>query len=377
MTHTPIERLRQAGVSLWLDHLSRASLDDGSLADVVADGQVVGITSNPTILAQALAGASEAYAPHLNVLARKRLPAADALRELATYDVRHAADLLLPVHRATGGRDGYVSLEVDPAHAHDADATLAEARLLWSEVDRPNLMVKIPATPEGLRATTAALAEGINVNVTLIFSQRRYDDVVEAFLSGVEQAHRSGRDLSRIASVASFFVSRIDTAVDRELDRAGSDEARALRGRAAVANARLAYWRWERSVAGPRWRRLAELGARPQRLLWASTGVKDPSYEDTRYVDELAAPDTVNTVPPATLRAVADHGRADGRNRITGRYDDARRVLGALPCFGIDFDTLTERLADDALAAFMDSWQQMADQVDGTLAARRELREAA
>ncbi|MEU8967529.1 transaldolase [Streptomyces sp. NPDC048491] len=377
MTRTPIGRLRQAGTSLWLDHLSRADLHDGSLAELVAGHGVLGITSNPTILAQSLASGAEAYAPHLDVLARKGASARDALRELATYDVRRAADLLEPVYRETGGEDGHVSLEVDPAHAHDADATLAEARLLRAEVGRPNLMVKIPATPEGLRAVTGALAEGINVNATLIFSRERYARVAEAFLTGLEQAHRAGHDLSRIASVASFFVSRVDTAVDRELDRAGGDEPRALRGRAAVANARLAYARWEEVVAGPRWRRLAALGARPQRLLWASTGVKDPTYEDTRYVDELAAPATVNTVPPATLRAVADHGRADGRSRIAGTYDDARRVLGALPCFGIDFDALTDRLAREALAAFKASWEQMSRQVDESLMTRRVLQEAA
>lgn len=357
----PLERLQAAGVAIWLDDLSRERLASGNLAELVAHRHVVGVTTNPTIFAKALEHGS-AYEEQVRDLAVRRVDLEEALRAITTYDVRWACDVLRPAYEATGGLDGRVSIEVDPRIAHDAERTVAEAKALWWLVDRPNLFIKIPATQEGLPAISATLAAGISVNVTLIFGLDRYEEVMEAFLAGLEEAARAGRDLAGIASVASFFVSRVDTEVDRRLDKIDSAEARELRGQAAIANARLAYERYERVFASPRWQALADAGARPQRPLWASTGVKDPAYDDTRYVVELVAPGTVNTMPEATLRAVADHGRlpaAGDAGPVVGGYGPARAVLDRLAAAGIDYADVIATLEKEGVAKFGDSWADL------------------
>jgi transaldolase len=279
-------------------------------------------------------------------------------------------DLLRPVYEATQGRDGRVSIEVDPRLAHDTDRTVAEAHLLWWLVDRPNLFIKIPATLEGLPAISRCLSEGISVNVTLIFSLARYDAVIDAYLDGLERARRASRDLSRIESVASFFVSRVDSEIDARLDKLGTPEAQALRGTAAIANARLAYQHYERAFTSDRWESLEADNAWPQRPLWASTGVKDPAYEDTRYVVELVAPGVVNTMPEPTLHAVADHGVVHG-NTISGSYTDARRVLDGLAAVGVDYDDVVRGVEEDGVTRFQASWTELLDTVAAAMAQHR------
>src|SRR5690348_7550172 len=297
-----LAELSAAGVAVWLDDISRERLISGNLAALIRDRHVVGVTSNPTIFDHALSH-GDAYSEQLAELALRGVSVGEASRSITAYDVRWACDVLRPVYDATGGQDGRVSLEVDPRLARDTAKTIAEARALWWMVDRPNLFIKIPATEEGLPAITACVAEGIKVNVTLIFSLERYGQVIDAYMAGLEGALAAGRDISTLASVASFFVSRMDTEVDRRLDQLGTPEAAALRGKAAIANARLAYELYEQRLATPRWQALAQAGAKVQRPLWASTSTKDPAFEDTMYVVELVAPDTVNTMPEATLRA--------------------------------------------------------------------------
>jgi transaldolase len=352
----PLARLRAAGVSIWLDDLSRDRLISGTLA-ALRDRGVSGVTTNPTIFAKAISD-SDAYAGQIRDLKRRQAPVDQALRELTMFDVRQACDVLRPVYDATGGVDGRVSIEVDPRFAHETERTVAEARTLWWLVDRPNLFVKIPAVKQGLPAISGCLAEGISINVTLIFSLARYAEVIEAFLTGLEGARAASRDLSGIASVASFFVSRMDTEVDRRLDKIGTGRAAALRGQAAIANARLAYQCYEESVATDRWKSLAAAGARPQRPLWASTSVKDLAYEDTRYVTGLVAPDVVNTMPEATLNAVADHGRIPD-DSIHGTYDQSRDVLSELAEHGIDYHDVVQVLEDRGVSAFKASWDRL------------------
>ena len=363
---SPLADLTAAGVSIWLDDLSRARLESGELARLVAECHVTGVTTNPTIFAAAIA-AGDLYDEQLRALADRPVTVDEALRQLTTADVQRAADVLRPVFDDRGGRDGYVSIEVDPRLAHDTGRTAAEARTLWEQVDRPNLFVKIPATPAGLPAISTCLGDGININVTLLFGQDRYDQVLDAFLDGMEAAQRAGRDLSRIASVASLFVSRLDTAVDTLLDGIGTPEAQHLRGRAALANAHLAVERHRHVFASDRWVALAGAGARPQRLLWASTGVKDPAYEDTRYVTGLVTTDTIATMPEATLRAVADHGRITG-DTVHGRAEQAHDVMSALAGLGIRHPEVIQQLEDDGVAAFRASWDrlrgQLADKLD-------------
>ncbi|OEJ35138.1 transaldolase [Streptomyces subrutilus] len=350
-------------MAVWLDDLSRELLAGGELNELIADKHVVGVTTNPTIFASALSK-GDRYNEQLTRLGDTGATVDDAVFALTTDDVRTACDVFEPVHHRTGGVDGRVSIEVDPRLAQDAEATTAQARRLWNTVDRPNLLIKIPATRKGLKAITAVIAEGISVNVTLIFSLDRYREVMDAYQAGLEQAQAAGRDLSAIHSVASFFVSRVDTEVDRRLDVLATSEARALKGKAALANARLAYQAYEQMTAQPRWQRLAAAGARVQRPLWASTGVKDPSYPDTMYVSELVIPGTVNTMPGATLAAFADHGTLRAHPPTQDDYAAAAAHLEALEHAGVDFADITDTLEREGLTKFENSWKELGASVE-------------
>lgn len=361
MTPTrPTDSLRQLsaeGVAIWLDDMSRGRLATDGLADLVRDAYVVGVTTNPTIFQKAISD-SELYDRQLHDLAVRGVEVEEAVRMVTTFDVRWACDVLRPTYDASDGADGRVSIEVDPRLAHETDRTVAEARQLWWLVDRPNLFIKIPATRAGLPAIAQCLAEGISVNVTLIFSLERYGEVMEAFVDGMERARVAGHDLTNLASVASFFVSRVDTEVDKRLAKVGSPAAKALLGKAAIANARLAYQRHEQVFSTERWGALAGAGARPQRPLWASTGVKDPSYDDTMYVVELVTRGVVNTMPEPTLDAVADHGVVRG-DTIRGAYADAQAVFAALAEVGIDMDDVVQVLEDEGVEKFETSWVEL------------------
>ena len=358
--------LSRHGVSVWLDDLSRELLAGGELSRLIAERHVVGVTTNPTIFAGALAK-GDRYTAQVRALADRGATVEEAVFEISTVDVRTGADVFRPVYDATDGLDGRVSIEVDPRLANDTEATIAAARLLWSTVDRPNAMIKIPATLAGLPAITQALSEGISINVTLIFSLPRYRAVMNAYLEGLEGAKAAGLDLHGISSVASFFVSRVDTEIDKRLDALGTEEAKALKGKAAVANARLAYQAFEEMLATARWEVLADAGARPQRPLWASTGVKDPNYPDTLYVSELVAPDTVNTMPGKTLDAVADHGEITG-DTVRGRYAEATGVLDALSRLGIGYADVVDLLEREGVDKFEKSWTELLATVDDELA---------
>lgn len=364
MTTNPnLRALSQAGVSIWLDDLSRQRINSGNLAELISDYDVVGVTSNPTIFASAVANASD-YADKINELAARNASVDDAVREITTNDVRDAADVFRDVYERTGQVDGRVSLEVDPRLAHDTERTVAEAVDLWKAVDRPNLMVKIPATLEGLPAITRTLAEGINVNVTLIFSVQRYRDVMDAFLTGLERAKSNGHDLSKLASVASFFVSRVDAEIDKRLEKLEGGEQ--LRGKAAIANARLAYAAYEDVFSSDRWKALEADGAKVQRPLWASTGVKDPSYSDTRYVDGLVAPNTVNTMPESTLFSAADHADVQG-DTIRGTAAESQQVFDDLSAAGIDLDDVFAVLETEGVQKFEKSWNELLETVKDQL----------
>ncbi|HEY2224693.1 transaldolase [Actinomycetospora sp.] len=368
MSSTPLADLSAAGVSIWLDDLSRQRIESGNLASLISEKHVVGVTSNPTIFASALADA-DYYTEQLDDLARRGASVDDAVREITTDDVRRACDVFRGVWTETDAADGRVSLEVDPRKAHQTDATVSEAVDLWKTVDRPNLMIKIPATPEGLPAITRTLAEGISVNVTLIFSVDRYRAVMDAFLAGMEQARANGHDLSTMASVASFFVSRVDSEVDKRLDKIGTDAALALRGTAAVANARLAYQAYLDVFGTERWATLQGAGAKAQRPLWASTGVKNKAYPDTMYVTELSAPNTVNTMPEATLDAFADHGELHG-DAVSGTADAAAEVFAALAEVGIDVDDVYHVLENEGVDKFDGSWKELLDTISEQLTRR-------
>jgi transaldolase len=352
-----LAQLSALGVSVWLDDLSRELLESGDLQKLVDTRSVVGVTTNPTIFANALAK-GDRYEAQVRALAARDADVETTVFEATTDDVRAGCDLFTPVHQATGGLDGRVSIEVDPRLAKDTPATIESARHLWATVDRPNLFIKIPATREGLPAIRTAISEGISVNVTLIFSLQRYREVMEAYLEGLEGAKAAGRDLSSIASVASFFVSRVDTEIDKRLDAIGTPEALAARGQAGIANARLAYQAFEEVVATSRWQALADAGARVQRPLWASTGVKNPDYDDTMYVTQLVAPNIVNTMPGATLEAVADHGVVSG-DTVTGSYADAAAVLDRLAALGIDYDDVVDLLEREGVEKFEKSWEEL------------------
>jgi transaldolase len=367
----PLAALTEAGVSIWLDDLSRERLTTGSLATLVAHQHVVGVTTNPTIFAKAITG-SQVYDAQVADLAARGVDVGEALRALTTFDVRWACDVLRTVYDSTGGVDGRVSIEVDPRLARDTEATIAEARALWWAVDRPNLFIKIPATLEALPAIATCLGEGISINITLIFSLSRYDAVLDAFLDGMERARRAGQNLATIGSVASFFVSRVDSEVDARLDRIATPAAAALRGRAAIANARLAYQHYERVFSSPRWASLRSSRSCPQRPLWASTSTKDPTYPDTHYVVELVAPGVVNTMPENTLRAVADHAEVP-QDSVRANYDDARGVLDGLRRLGVDYDDVVQTLEDEGVATFNASWDRLGDQLATRLRARASL----
>ncbi len=362
MTTAPLTALTDLGVSVWLDDLSRTRLDSGSLADLIAGSSVRGVTSNPSIFEKAISEGSDAYADDLRRLTLEGLDEDAIIRRLTTDDVRRACDLLLPLWRESDGVDGRVSIEVDPRLAHDTPTTIAQAGELWSIVDRPNVMIKIPATLAGLPAISEVVGQGISVNVTLIFSVDRYREVVAAFHEGLRRARAAGVDLASIGSVASFFVSRVDTAVDPRLDAIGSPEAEALRGQAAIANARLA-WQAHLEMSGTdEWSGLSAAGARPQRPLWASTGVKDRRYDDTRYVVDLAVAGSVNTMPEATLDAVRDHGLVRG-DTVTGTGESAALVWSQLEVLGIGREEVCQRLEVDGVASFIDAWERLRETV--------------
>jgi transaldolase len=359
-----LKALADAGISIWLDDLSRERIESGSLADLVKEKHVVGVTTNPTIFAAAIAD-GERYDEQVAKLVEAGEPVDRVIFELTTEDVRNACEIFAPVADGSSS-DGRVSIEVEPDLANDTEGTIASARALWSAVSRPNALIKIPATLEGLPAITAAIAEGISVNVTLIFSLERYRAVMDAYLTGLEQARDAGLDLSRIQSVASFFVSRVDTEVDKRLDAIGTDEAKALQGKAAVANAWLAYAAYEEVVASDRWRVLADAGANPQRPLWASTGVKNEAYPDTLYVAELVVANTVNTMPEKTLDAFADHGEVTG-DTVTGRGPEAQEVFDRLAAVGIDFDDVLLVLEQEGVDKFKKSWHELVETVSGQM----------
>jgi transaldolase len=363
-----LKALSAAGVSIWLDDLSRERIETGNLADLVANSSVVGVTTNPTIFAGAIAN-GERYDEQVRSLVAQGKNADEVIFELTTEDVRNACDILAPVAAATKA-DGRVSIEVEPTLANDTDATIASAKALWAAVDRPNVLIKIPATLEGLPAITAAIAEGISVNVTLIFSVECHRQVMDAYMAGLEQAAAKGIELATIESVASFFVSRVVTEIDARLEKIGSDEALAARGKAGVANARLAYAAFDEVCASDRWKALAELGANPQRPLWASTGVKNPAYPDTLYVTELVVADTVNTMPEKTMQAFADHGDlvpTNGGDAVSGRAAEAQAVFDDLSALGVDLADVFAVLETEGVDKFKASWTELVETVKGQM----------
>jgi transaldolase len=358
-------QLSAAGVAVWLDDISRQRLVSGGLDRLRREQHVVGVTSNPTIFAKALEDHT-AYGSQLRDLTARRIPVEEAARLITATDVRWACDVMRPAYDATSGVDGRVSIEVDPRLAHETERTVAEARALWWMVNRPNLFIKIPATAAGVPAITATLAEGISVNVTLVFGLDRYDEVMQAFLAGLEQAKANGHDLSTMGSVGSFFVSRVDSEVDKRLEKLGTPEALALRGKAAIANARLAYERYEKVFSSPRWQALADAGAHPQRPLWASTSTKNPDYRDVMYVEQLIAPGVVNTMPESTIRAFADHGEVPG-DTVSGGYDEARTLLADLEALGIGYEEVVNALEREGVEKFEASWLELLKGVEAQL----------
>ena len=364
-----MKALADAGVSIWLDDLSRELIETGRLADLMKERSVVGVTTNPSIFAAALAE-GERYDDQVRALAAEGADVDTVVFELTTTDVRNACDVMQPAYDASGGVDGRVSIEVAPTLAFDTTATLESARALWNEVDRPNLFIKIPATTEGAPAITDALGDGISINVTLIFGLERYQGVMEAYVAGLEKARDAGQDLSTIHSVASFFVSRVDTEIDKRLEDIGSPEALALRGKAGVANAVLAHRAYREFFSGARWEALAAAGANTQRPLWASTGVKNPDYPDTMYVTDLVVPNTVNTMPGKTMEAFADHGEVTG-DMVTNSHEQAQRVMDQLAAVGIDYDDVIATLEQEGVDKFEKSWAELLETVGDQLEAAR------
>src|SRR5438270_3450596 len=369
----PLKALENHGQSIWLDFLARGFIAKGELKKLIDDDGLKGVTSNPSIFEKAIGSSDEYDGAIGKALKKADQTVAGLFEQLAIEDIRNAADVLRPVHDRLQGKDGFVSLEVSPYLAMDTSATIAEAQRLWKEVKRPNLMVKVPATAEGLPAIRHLISEGISINITLLFSQQVYLEVAEAYLAGLENYVKRGGDPARVASVASFFVSRIDSAVDKQLDekiaRANDPHEKerlaSLKGKIAIANAKLAYQDYKRLFSGPRWEKLKEKGATPQRLLWASTGTKNKEYSDVLYVEELIGPNTVNTVPPATLDAFRDHGKV--RDSLEENIDEARRVLLELERSGISLDAITADLVKDGVKLFADA----ADKLYGAVAQKR------
>lgn len=358
---SPLAQLAANGVSIWLDDLSRSRIRSGALKDLISSRSVCGVTTNPTIFAGALAK-GEAYAEQVAELAAKGFSTTDAIFEITTQDVAEACDIFAGVYAESNGFDGRVSIEVEPGLANDTEGTVKQAKELFAKVNRENVMIKIPATKPGLAAITAVIAEGISVNVTLIFSLQRYREVIAAYIAGVEQAKANGHDISKIHSVASFFVSRVDLEIDARLSAVGTDEALALKSKAALANARLAYQVYEQDFDNERWATLAASGANKQRPLMASTGVKDPNLSDTLYVTELVAPDLVNTMPEKTMEAVFDHGIVPA-DSIRAHYDDAAAILAAVAAVGVSYDEATEKLETEGVDKFIVSWGELVDTV--------------
>jgi transaldolase / glucose-6-phosphate isomerase len=362
-TKNALHQMLEQGTSPWIDNITRDMLQDGTLKRLIDDG-VVGLTSNPTIFQKAISG-SQAYADALRALAREDKNASQIFDTLVLDDIGNAADALRPVYDRANGGDGFVSIEVSPDLAHDEQRTLEEARRLSGHLNRPNVMVKIPGTPEGIPAFQQAIAEGININVTLLFSLESYRDVAEAYIAGLEQHLQAGHDISHIASVASFFVSRVDTMVDKKLedmisqtdDESRKQHLRSLEGKAAIANAKMAYEAYGEIFSGPRWQALASKGAKPQRCLWASTSTKNPSYRDVMYVEQLIGPDTVDTMPDATIKAMLDHGKVE--RTLDRDLDTARRDLQALEDVGISMHQVTHQLQVDGVASFADSFNDL------------------
>ena len=362
MNDNPLRRLHQAGQSVWLDYIDRALLHDGRLVKLIEQDALVGMTSNPTIFEKALAEGA-AYDAQISS-APAELNPAELFELIETDDVRTACDRFAPVFESTEGQDGYVSIEVSPSQAFDADATVVEARRLWSTVDRPNAMVKVPGTPEGARAIRRLIAEGINVNVTLLFAIEAHDRVIEAYLGGLEDRLAAGQPIDHVASVASFFVSRVDTEIDKRLNAMAADapnEKRdylySLRGRAAIANARLAYRLFTRRFSGERWERLAARGAMVQRPLWASTSTKNPAYRDVIYVEQLIGPHTVNTLPPATMEAFRDHGVVT--RTVDMGFEQAEADLAELEAVGISIAQVTQQLLSEGVSSFQRSFDTL------------------
>jgi transaldolase len=367
--NSPLHDLKNAGVSIWLDDLSRERIESGSLKELITSRAVSGVTTNPTIFAGAFSKGA-AYASQLAQLAARGASADEAIFEATTDDVRAACDVFGDVFLETSGVDGRVSIEVEPGFAMDTDKTVSQAKALYEAVNRKNVMIKIPATLPGLSAITQVIAAGISVNVTLIFSLDRYRAVIAAFKAGIAQAKANGHDLSTIHSVASFFVSRVDSEIDKRLDEIGTEQAKALKSQAAVANARLAYELFENEFAKEDWEVFETLGANRQRPLMASTGVKDPSLPDTLYVTELVAPMLVNTMPEKTMEAVFDHGVIPG-NSITGKYESAKKVLADLESIGISYDSVVDLLEKEGVEKFVISWNELVETVSTALKSSR------
>lgn len=367
----PLHELHKLGQSVWLDYIRRGILANGELKEMIRKYDLRGITSNPSIFEQAM-GDSDDYDDALAALAAKGVTGPDAYEALAVEDIRNACDLFREVYDKSDGSDGFVSLEVSPELAHDTEGTLEEARRLWKAVDRPNLMIKVPGTDAGLPVIQQLIADGFNVNVTLLFSVANHEKVMEAYLAGLEKRHAAGQPLDRVASVASFFVSRVDSAIDGQLqkmaeaDPAKREQVLALQGKAAIANAKLAYARFLEVFSGERWERLASAGAQVQRPLWASTSTKNPDYRDVIYVEELIGRDTVNTMPLATVEAFGDHGEA--RSTVDQDVEGARADLAALAAAGIDLDAVTDQLQREGVDKFTKSFREMIESVGGKLA---------
>lgn len=362
---TSTQKISDAGVSLWFDDLSRERITTGNLQELIDTKNVVGITTNPTIFAGALSN-GESYAEQVKELAAADTSLEDAVFTIMADDVQKACDVFAPIYNSTQGRDGRVSLEVDPGLARDSDGTAEMAKSLAEKVNRENLMIKIPATEQGLEPIAQTLAEGISVNVTLIFSLERYRAVMNAYMIGLEKALENGKNLSKIHSVASFFISRVDSEIDAQLDAIGTEEAKALKGKAGLANARLAYQAFEETFSSERWERLAAAGANVQRPLWASTGTKDPAYPADLYVSQLVAPNTVNTVPAKTLDYFAEHGEVVG-DTISGTYDESNKVLNDIEAQGVSYNDVVKKLEDEGIEKFDASWAELLETVKKAL----------